>query len=86
MLRAAEDSLRRLQTDYIDLYQTHFDDLDRRAPEETMKAYAKLVEQGKVRALGASNVSPDRLRESLARSSRKLGIPRYETLQPLYNL
>jgi len=84
VLRAAEDSLRRLQTDYIDLYQTHFDDLET-PPDETLRAYATLVEQGKVRVLGASNVSPDRLRESLA-VSRKLGLPRYETLQPLYNL
>lgn len=84
VLRAAEDSLRRLQTDYIDLYQTHFDDLDT-APDETLQAYARLVEQGKVRVLGASNVSPERLIQSLD-ASRKLGIPRYETLQPLYNL
>ncbi len=84
VLRAAEDSLRRLQTDVIDLYQTHFDDLDT-PTDETLRAYAKLVEQGKVRVLGASNISPDRLRDSLA-VSRKLGIPRYETLQPLYNL
>lgn len=84
VMRAAEDSLRRLQTDYIDLYQTHFDDLTT-APDETLAAYAKLVSQGKVRVLGASNVSPVRLRESLD-ASRKLGIPRYETLQPLYNL
>ena len=84
VLRAAEDSLRRLQTDTIDLYQTHFDDLTT-APEATLQAYAKLVEQGKVRVLGASNVRPERLRESLA-VSRKLGIPRYETVQPLYNL
>ncbi|MGD9923790.1 MAG: aldo/keto reductase [Pseudorhodoplanes sp.] len=84
VLRAAEDSLRRLQTDHIDLYQTHFDDLAT-APDETLAAYAKLVSQGKVRVLGASNVSPDRLRASLE-ASRKLGVPRYETLQPLYNL
>lgn len=84
VLRAAEDSLRRLQTDHIDLYQTHFDD-PATAPDETLAAYAKLVEQGKVRVIGASNGSPDRLRESLA-VSRKLGIPRYETLQPAYNL
>lgn len=84
VLRAAEDSLRRLQTDTIDLYQTHFDDTDT-ATDETLQAYAKLVAQGKVRVLGASNVSPERLRESLD-VSRKLGIPRYETLQPLYNL
>jgi aryl-alcohol dehydrogenase-like predicted oxidoreductase len=84
VMRAAEDSLRRLQTDHIDLYQTHFDDLTT-APDETLQAYAKLVSQGKVRVLGASNVSPERLRESLA-TSRSLGIPRYATLQPLYNL
>jgi aryl-alcohol dehydrogenase-like predicted oxidoreductase len=84
VLRAAEDSLRRLQTDTIDLYQTHFDDLTT-APDETLTAYAKLVSQGKVRVLGASNVSPDRLRASLD-ASRKVGLPRYETLQPLYNL
>ena len=84
VLQAAEASLRRLQTDHIDLYQTHFDDPDT-PPEETLQAYAKLVAQGKVRVLGASNLSPARLRESLA-VSRKLGLPRYETLQPLYNL
>ena len=84
VLQAAEASLRRLQTDHIDLYQTHFDDPDT-PPEETLQAYAKLVTQGKVRVLGASNLSPARLRESLA-VSRKLGLPRYETLQPLYNL
>ncbi|HWV53381.1 aldo/keto reductase [Pseudorhodoplanes sp.] len=84
VIRAAEASLRRLQTDTIDLYQTHFDDLTT-APDETLRAYATLVEQGKVRVLGASNVSPERLRESLA-ASKTLGIPRYETLQPLYNL
>ena len=84
VLRAAEDSLRRLQTDHIDLYQTHFDDLET-TTDETLQAYATLVQQGKVRVLGASNVSPERLVESLE-ASRKLGIPRYETLQPLYNL
>jgi aryl-alcohol dehydrogenase-like predicted oxidoreductase len=84
VLRAAEDSLRRLQTDHIDLYQTHFDDLET-TPDETLQAYAKLVSQGKVRVLGASNLDPERLRQSLE-ASRKLGIPRYETLQPLYNL
>jgi aryl-alcohol dehydrogenase-like predicted oxidoreductase len=84
VMRAVEDSLRRLQTDYIDLYQTHFDDLTT-APDETLQAYAALVSQGKVRVLGASNVAPERLKESLE-ASRKLGLPRYETLQPLYNL
>ncbi len=84
IMRAAEDSLRRLQTGHIDLYQTHFDDTSTPV-EETLQAYAKLVSQGKVRVLGASNVSPERLRESLA-ASKSLGISRYETLQPHYNL
>ena len=84
ILRECEASLRRLQTDRIDLYQTHFDD-DVTPVEETMEAYAQLIKAGKVRAIGASNVSPARLEASLA-ASRKLGIPRYEALQPLYNL
>lgn len=84
VMRAVEDSLRRLQTDYIDLYQTHFDDLDTPV-EDTLRVYATLVAQGKVRVIGASNISPERLRESLA-VSRRLGIPRYESLQPHYNL
>lgn len=84
VMRAAEDSLRRLQTDYIDLYQTHFDDLDTPV-EETLQAYATLIAQGKVRVIGASNVSPDRLRASLD-ASKRLGVARYECLQPHYNL
>ncbi|MBX6327484.1 MAG: aldo/keto reductase [Pseudolabrys sp.] len=84
VMRACEASLRRLKTDRIDLYQTHFDD-DTTPVEETMQAFARLIAQGKVRAVGASNVGPQRLRESLA-ASRRLGIPRYESLQPLYNL
>ena len=84
ILREADASLRRLQTDRIDLYQTHFDD-EVTPPEETMAAYAQLIAQGKVRAVGASNVSPARLIASLA-ASKKLGLPRYESLQPLYNL
>lgn len=84
VLRAAEDSLRRLQTDRIDLYQTHFDDLDTPV-EDTLRAYEKLVSQGKVRVIGASNITPERLRESLS-ASRALGLPRYECLQPHYNL
>ena len=82
--QAVEDSLRRLQTDYIDLYQSHKDDPDTPV-EETMGAFARLVEQGKVRALGASNFGPERLVESL-KVSEKHGWPRYETLQPHYNL
>ncbi len=84
VLRACEASLKRLQTDYIDLYQTHFDD-EVTPVEETLAAYAKLIAQGKVRVIGASNLSPERLRASLE-SSKRLGIPRYESLQPLYNL
>ncbi len=84
ILKQAEDSLRRLQTDVIDLYQAHYDDPG--APlEETMAAFAQLVKEGKVRAIGASNYASDRLFEALETSSRK-GCPRYESLQPLYNL
>lgn len=82
--RAAEDSLARLQTDYIDLYQSHTDDTETPL-EETLGAFAQLVEQGKVRAIGASNYSGKRLAEALE-VSRKHGYPRYESLQPNYNL
>jgi aryl-alcohol dehydrogenase-like predicted oxidoreductase len=84
LIRACEASLKRLRTDYIDLYQTHFDD-EVTPVEETMQAFARLIAQGKVRAIGASNVTPKRLRDSLA-ASKRLGLPRYESLQPLYNL
>jgi aryl-alcohol dehydrogenase-like predicted oxidoreductase len=84
ILQRVEDSLRRLQTDYIDLYQSHTDDKD--APlDETLSAYRQLIEQGKVRAIGASNYNGARLAEALATSAAK-GLPRYETLQPHYNL
>jgi aryl-alcohol dehydrogenase-like predicted oxidoreductase len=84
ILRAVEDSLKRLQTDYIDLYQSHED--DRSTPlEETMEAFALLMKQGKVRAIGASNYTGDRLAQSL-QVSQQLGVPRYESLQPNYNL
>ena len=84
IVRAVEESLQRLQTDYIDLYQSHID--DQSAPlEETLSAYAQLVQQGKVRAIGASNYTADRLSQAL-NCSRGLGSPRYESLQPLYNL
>jgi aryl-alcohol dehydrogenase-like predicted oxidoreductase len=82
--RAVEDSLRRLQTDVIDLYQNHFDD-EVTPVEETMEAFGKLVKAGKVRAIGASNISPARLNASQA-AAGKLSVPRYETLQPHYNL
>lgn len=84
ILQAVEDSLKRLKTDYIDLYQTHFDDEDTPV-EETLEAYQQLISEGKVRYIGASNMSPERLRESLDASLEK-GLPRYETFQPHYNL
>jgi len=84
ILRAVEASLRRLQTDHIDLYQSHRD--DPAAPiEETLAAYEQLIKAGKVRAIGASNFTADRLAQSLAVSEKKK-LPRYESLQPLYNL
>lgn len=82
--KAVEDSLRRLQTDYIDLYQSHWDDLDTPVGE-TMETFAALVREGKVRAIGASNLSPERLEESL-QYSRTHNLPNYQTLQPEYNL
>jgi len=82
--RSAEESLRRLQTDHIDLYFAHRDDPSI-SFEETLGAYQKLLADGKVRAIGASNYSATRLAEALE-VSRELGLPRYEVLQPLYNL
>jgi aryl-alcohol dehydrogenase-like predicted oxidoreductase len=84
ILAAVEDSLQRLQTDYIDLYQSHVDDPDT-PPEETLEAYAQLIQQGKVRTIGASNYTAKRLAEAL-QISKKKSLPRYESLQPLYNL
>ena len=84
ILRAVEESLKRLQTDTIDLYQSHRDD-PTTPVEETLEAHASLVKAGKVRAIGASNYSAERLAASLA-ASAKAGIPRYETLQPNYSL
>ncbi|MCW3465490.1 aldo/keto reductase [Chitinophaga nivalis] len=84
IMKAVEDSLKRLQTDYIDLYQTHYDD-EQTPVEETLEAYAALVKAGKVRVIGASNMSAARLQASL-QASEQNGYPRYETLQPEYNL
>jgi len=84
MRNAVEDSLRRLQTDHIDLYQSHRDD-PATPIDATLGGYAELVKQGKVRAIGASNFSAHRLLESLAISARN-NWPRYESLQPEYNL
>lgn len=84
IFRAVEASLKRLQTDYLDLYQTHFDDLSTPVLE-TLEAYGQLVKEGKIRWIGASNMSVERLKESLATSAEK-GLPSYETFQPHYNL
>ncbi|HVY55777.1 MAG TPA: aldo/keto reductase [Thermodesulfobacteriota bacterium] len=84
MLNQADNSLRRLQTDYIDLYFTHLDD-DETPVEETLRAHEELIKAGKVRWIGASNLSPERLRASLEASEAK-GLPRYEVFQPEYNL
>lgn len=81
---AAEESLRRLRVETIDLYQAHEDDPS--VPlEDSLGAFARLIEQGKVRAIGASNYSAPRLAQALDLAERH-GLPRYETLQPDYNL
>ncbi|HEX4105092.1 MAG TPA: aldo/keto reductase [Rhizomicrobium sp.] len=84
IISACEGSLKRLQTDYIDLYQAHRDDPDT-PQDETLEAFGKLVKEGKVRAIGASNFDATRL-ESALKISQEGGFPRYQTLQPLYNL
>jgi aryl-alcohol dehydrogenase-like predicted oxidoreductase len=81
---AVEASLRRLNVDCIDLYQAHKDD-ETTPLEDTLGAFAALIKEGKVRAIGASNYSAPRLAQALE-TSQRLGLPRYETLQPLYNL
>ena len=82
--RAVDASLGRLGIDRIDLYQAHIDDANTPL-EDTLGTFADLIREGKVRAIGASNYTAARLAEALAVSAR-LGLPRYETLQPLYNL
>lgn len=82
--QAVENSLRRLQTDYIDLYQAHDDDRDTPLAE-TLATFDALIKEGKVRAIGASNYQAERLEEAL-RVSEQHGLARYETLQPEYNL
>ncbi|AMR27422.1 alcohol dehydrogenase [Hymenobacter psoromatis] len=82
--RAVEASLQRLQTDYIDLYQSHQDD-ESLPVTEPLEAYAELLKEGKIRAIGASNFSPQRLQAALD-AGGKNGLPRYESIQPEYNL
>lgn len=84
MIEAVEASLRRLQTDYIDLYQAHYDDPDT-SQEETLEAFDRLVQAGKVRYIGASNLNRERLESSLQISGRN-HLSEYISLQPLYNL
>ncbi|OYP32923.1 aldo/keto reductase [Rhodopirellula sp. MGV] len=84
ILKSVEDSLRRLQTDHIDLYQSHQDDADT-SFEETLLAYDELIKAGKVRAIGASNYSADRLAQAIKESESE-GLPTYISLQPEYNL
>ena len=84
LARAVEDSLRRLQTDYIDLYQSHKDD-ETTSQEQTLAGYDGLIKAGKVRAIGASNFSAERLKSALD-VSRSKGLPRYESMQPEYSL
>ncbi|MDM9619423.1 alcohol dehydrogenase [Rhizobium sp. AC44/96] len=84
ILKAVEDSLRRLQTDYIDLYLSHWPDED--TPyEETLGAFAKLKQQGKIRAIGCSNLDATQLKASFD-AAEKAGVPRYDVIQPEYNL
>lgn len=84
IMRAAENSLRRLDTEYIDLYQIHWDDLET-PMDETLRALDDLVHQGKVRYLGCSNIAAWRLMKALW-TSDKLGLARYDSLQPHYSL
>ncbi|MAK82778.1 aldo/keto reductase [Phenylobacterium sp.] len=82
--QAVEASLKRLKTDYIDLYQSHRDDADTPLAE-TAEAYGRLIKAGKVRVVGSSNFTAERLKSAID-TARDLGVPRYESEQPLYNL
>lgn len=84
ILKSVDESLTRLQTDRIDLYYTHFD--DQKTPvEETLEAYDEIIKAGKVRYIAASNLSPERLKESFE-VAEKNNLPKYVALQPHYNL
>ncbi|MGJ5640564.1 aldo/keto reductase [Formosa sp. S-31] len=84
ILESVDKSLQRLQTDYIDLYYTHFDD-EKTPVEETLEAYDDIIKAGKVRYIAASNIAPERLVASFE-ASEKYGLPKYQALQPHYNL
>ncbi len=84
ILKSIDESLQRLQTDYIDLYYTHFDD-EVTPVEETLSAYDEIIKAGKVRHIGASNLSPERLTASF-KASEENNLPKYVALQPHYNL
>lgn len=84
IIEEVDNSLMRLQTDYVDLMQLHYDD-GTTPVGETLSAFQDLIQEGKIRFIGASNITPDRLVESLE-ASDKFNLPRYQTLQPLYNL
>ena len=84
ILKSADESLTRLQSDYIDLYQSHTEDKET-SLDETLESYAELIKAGKVRVIGASNFQPATLQSAL-KISREKALPRYESLQPEYNL
>src|SRR5690606_15010574 len=84
IVQAAEDSLRRLRTDYIDVYLSHYPDPETPI-DETLRGYQHLLAAGKVRAIGCSNYDAGQLREALETAARE-GLPRYQVLQPEYNL
>ena len=84
ILKSIDETLMRLKTDYLDLYYSHFDD-EKTPVEETLSAYDEIIKSGKVRYIGASNISPERLIASFA-TAEKHKLPNYIALQPLYNL
>lgn len=84
ILAAVDASLLRLQTDFVDLYQSHYEDQETPI-QETLEAYDQLIRAGKIRWIGASNYSPEGLKEAIA-TSQRLSLPKYQTLQPEYNL
>lgn len=84
ILKSVDESLQRLQTDYIDLYYTHYDD-NTTPVEETLSAYDEIIKAGKVKYIAASNLSPERLKASFE-ASKKYNLPKYVALQPHYNL